>query len=86
MLTKKRERKQCTYKLSMMAYVCDPSIWEDEAGGLPEDWGQPGIHKTMLKKIAKKNNYSLSHIKRLSSLCNKEMSKKQSKRWYQNDT
>ena len=33
-----------------------------------------------LKKIAKKNNYSLSHIKRLSSLCNKEMSKKQSKR------
>lgn len=32
-----------------------------------------------LKKIAKKNNYSLSHIKRLSSLCNKEMSKNEPK-------
>lgn len=28
----------------MVAYVCSPSTWEAEIGGLMFIWGQPGLH------------------------------------------
>jgi hypothetical protein len=46
-LRQKKLVKKLTIMLSMVVHICNPSIWEAEAGGW-QVGGQPGLHSEIL--------------------------------------
>lgn len=45
----------------MVAYAYTPITWEPDAGGLPLDWGQPGLYtKTLAQKTKEKEDPNLT--------------------------